>query len=108
PTTASEQAYKTPFSLFQSPLTEADICSDTYVILISNTDSNGPEVDTSDNSARLEALYSALGETPTAAFAGQLGDGIPMQKYETLRAKKKDRQIIGYSTHPYGTKKECA
>ena len=108
PGTASEQAYKTPFSLFQSPLTEEDICSDTYIILISNTDSNGPEVDTSDNSARLEALYNALGETPTAAFAGQLGDGIPMQKYETLRAKKKDRQIIGYSAHYYPNKTSCA
>ena len=32
PYKAREQAYQTPYSVFKSPLTEGDICSDTYVL----------------------------------------------------------------------------
>ena len=57
---ADRVGYADPFTIFESPLGASD--NETYVILISNTDSNGPEIDTEDNSTRLRKLYEQLGE----------------------------------------------
>ena len=108
-TLADATGYQDLYALFDSPLSESDVCSDTYVILISNTDSNGPEVDELDNSARLISLYDELGETPTAALAGQDGEGLPMQRYEAQKEKKNkgDQELIGRSTVSYTNAKAC-
>ena len=99
---ADVEGYQDLYSTFASPLSESDICSETYVILISNTDSNGPERDTAANSGRLSALYEALGETPAAALAGQSGAGIPMQKYQTSKTSEPQLEFIGRSVENYG------
>jgi len=104
---ADAEGYQDPYAVFDSPLSELDICSDTYVILISNTDSNGPEVDTLDNSARLSALYDGLGESPTATLSGGTGSGIPMQAYEQIRNQSGDIAPIGYTQIEYKNAKEC-
>ena len=104
---ADVEGYQDLYSVFESPLSESDICSDTYVILISNTDSNGPEVDTVENSARLSALYDALGESPTATLSGGSGTGIPMQAYEQIRNQSGDIEPIGYTQIEYKNAKEC-
>ena len=113
---ADAEGYQNRYAVFESPLSESDICSDTYVILISNTDSNGPEVDVEENSARLLGLYEGLGEIPAAALAGQSGEGIPMQRYETEKARKQnvEFQLIGRSDEIYyegngkpGNAKDC-
>ena len=112
-TLADKTGYETPYVLFDSPMTESDICSETYVILVSNTDSNGPEGDSVANSDRLASLYEGLGESPSAALAGQSGDGIPMQRYETEKADKNlkppyaEENFIGSTLVDYQNAKQC-
>lgn len=102
-----EDAYANPYVVFESPLTQSDICSDTYVILVSNPDSNGPEVDTGQNSDRLRALYAELGEEPSAALAGEIGIGIPMPEYEEIRNNSEGPEVVGYSALGYRRVSQC-
>ena len=85
PYKAREQAYQTPYSVFKSPLTEGDICSDTYVIFVSNPDSNGPEVDTNANSDALKSLYNDMGETLRHGLAGDAEAGLLMREFEEIK-----------------------
>ena len=107
PVLADRVGYADPFTIFESPLGASDICSETYVILISNTDSNGPEIDTEDNSTRLRTLYEQLGETPSAALSGDSGSGILMQAYEGLRNQATEIEPIGYTQIDYQNAKQC-
>ncbi|MEL0259039.1 MAG: PilC/PilY family type IV pilus protein [Halieaceae bacterium] len=104
---ADATGYEATYSIFDSPLTESDICSDTYVIFISNTDSNGPEVDSAENSARLASLYAELGEVPNKAFAGEAGEGILMQEYELVRNQSEAIEPIGYTQISYKNASQC-
>ena len=104
---ADSTGYETPYVLFDSPMTESDICSETYVILVSNTDSNGPEVDTSVNSDRLRALYSGLGESAPAALSGDSGAGIEMQAFEVITVESEPTEI-GYSDIGYKNTNKCS
>ena len=102
-----EDAYANPYVIFESPLTESDICSDTYVILVSNPDSNGPEIDTTENSDRLRALYAGVGETPSASLAGEAGSGIMMREYEEVSVNSQGTEVIGYSALGYRRTSQC-
>ena len=104
---ADKPAYKEPYLLFDSPMTESDICSDTYVILVSNPDSNGPEVDSSENSDRLRALYSEMGEASSAALAGEAGGGILMPEYQEVRVDSGDTEVVGLSILGYNNVGQC-
>ena len=104
---ADESGYNDPFVLFDSPMTESDICSETYVILISNPDSNGPEVDTTENSDRLRALYTELGSSPSAALAGETGTGILMPEFEEVRIDSEGTEVIGFSALGYRRVSQC-
>lgn len=104
---ADSSGYDDPYVVFDSPMTESDICSETYVILVSNPDSNGPEVDTSENSDRLRALYAELGETPSAALAQEVGTGILMPEYEEVRKNSEGTEIVGYSALGYRRVSQC-
>jgi len=103
---ADPLGYDDPYVLFDSPLTESDICSETYVILVSNTDSNGPEVDTSTNSDRLRALYAGLGESAPAALSGESGAGLEMQAFEVITVESEPTEI-GYSGLGYKNTNKC-
>lgn len=103
---ADSTGYETPYVLFDSPMTESDICSETYVILVSNTDSNGPEVDTSVNSDRLRTLYSGLGESAPAAFSGDSGAGLDMQAFEIIEIESEPTEI-GFSKIGYKNTNQC-
>ena len=81
---ADAGGYTQPYEAFRSPLRESDVCSNTYVILVSNVQPN-PKTDTTSNSQQLRALYSELGETPTYAMAGESGSGMPMPAFETVK-----------------------
>lgn len=105
---ADSSGYDQPYLLFDSPLTESDVCSETYVILVSNPDNNGPEVDTTDNSDRLRALYAGLGETPSAGLAGESGPGILMPEYEEVRVDSEGAEILGYSALGYRRTSQCS
>ena len=104
---ADESGYDDPFVLFDSPMTESDVCSETYVILISNPDSNGPEVDTTENSDRLRALYAQLGSSPSAALAGETGGGILMPEFEEVRIDSEGTEVIGFSALGYRRVSQC-
>ncbi|GAB3454567.1 hypothetical protein GCM10027321_06040 [Massilia terrae] len=53
---ADSAGYTTNYSTFRSPLTSDSTCGKSFVIFIGNTDSNGPEKDTADNTSRLNTL----------------------------------------------------
>ena len=94
---ADQGGYIQPYVLFDSPMAETDICSETYVIWVSNPDSNGPEVDAVSNSDRLRALYAELDEEPSASLAGEVGQGILMPEYEEVRVDAALTEEVGYS-----------
>lgn len=57
PTTLADGAgYTTPFSVFESPLTAANVCAETVIIFITNPNSNGPSRDDGANTTLLESL----------------------------------------------------
>lgn len=105
---ADESGYDQPYVLFDSPMTESDVCSETYVILVSNPDSNGPEVDTTDNSDRLRALHAELGETPSASLSGESGQGLLMPEYEEVRVDAVATEEVGYSGIGYKKVSQCS
>lgn len=109
PTKAREQAYKTPFSVFQSPLTEGDICSDTYVIFVSNPDSNGPEVDTDANSDALKSLYTSMGETLRHGLAGDSDTGLLMREFEEIKGNQNssNSEPLGFSAACFSNSNAC-
>jgi len=109
PTKAREQAYKTPFSVFQSPLTESDVCSETYVIFVSNPDSNGPEVDSDSNSAALRDLYSGIGESSRYGFAGDGTEGLMMREFEEVKDNQSssNSEPLGFSFACFANSNSC-
>ncbi len=109
PTKAREQAYKTPFSLFQSPLTESAVCSETYVIFVSNPDSNGPEVDSDANSDALKYLYSDLGESSRHGFAGDATRGLMMREFEEVKGNQSgsNSEDLGFSLACFANSNTC-
>lgn len=100
---ADEDGYQQPYSVFRSPLTESDICSETYLIWVSNP-SGQPKADKPDNSADLTALYAELGESVAYALAGNgvNGGGMDMRKYGVP-----DAEEIGPSAQCYTDADAC-
>lgn len=101
---------KVGFGQFESPLSAGGICPDNYVIFVTNPDSNGPESDSEDNSAALEALYTRLiGDNPPGALAGAASGGLEMPEYFTTKSNKGDANEVslGYSEVCYADPAEC-
>ena len=100
---ADEDGYQQPYSVFRSPLTESDICSETYLIWVSNP-SGKPQADKPDNSEKLTALYAELGESIPYALAGNgvTSGGMDMRKYGVP-----DAEEIGSSAQCYANADAC-
>ena len=100
---ADEDGYQQPYSVFRSPLTESDICSETYLIWVSNP-SGPPNADAPANSEVLTALYAELGESVAYALAGNgvTGGGMDMRAYDVP-----DAQPIGSSAQCYISADAC-
>jgi len=100
---ADEDGYQQRYSIFQSPLAESDICSETYLIWVSNPNGQ-PKADNSDNSEALTALYSELGESVPHALAGNgvNSGGMDMRKYGVP-----DAEEIGSSAQCYTDAAAC-
>lgn len=109
PTKAREHAYSTPFSVFQSPLIESDICSETYIIFVSNPDSNGPEVDTDANSDALKSLYSGMGESLRHGLAGDTTAGLMMREFEEIKDNQSSSNSdpLGFSLACFANSNAC-
>ena len=100
---ADEDGYQQPYSVFRSPLTESDICSETYLIWVSNP-SGQPKTDDPENSEALTALYSELGESVAYALAGNgvTSGGMDMRAYGVP-----DAEEIGSSAQCYTDADAC-
>ncbi len=72
---ADSAGYDVNYSNFATPLDVAGLCAETYVIFISNPNSNGPRGDSADNSAALSQLYADAG---VASAPNGLSDGGPV------------------------------
>ena len=109
PDKAREAAYKTPFSFFESPLAESDICSDTYVIFVSNPDSNGPEPDSDANSDALKSLYTDMGETLRHGLAGDPSAGLMMREFEEVKGNQSssNSEPLGFSAACFNNSNAC-
>jgi len=105
-----DAGYSTLYSEFDSPLEEGDLCSETYVIFVSNPDSNGPETDTETNSQALTALYADLGEAPPGALAGASSGGLSMPEYEEVNVNtgSSNDVSLGYSSQCYLGSSACS
>ena len=112
---ADLSGYVEPYALFASPLSESDVCSETYVILVSNPQERGPTKDEEPssvaeedkNSNRLRALYAELGEALSASLAGETGQPILMPVYEEVRVEEVATEEVGYSALGYTSVKQC-
>ena len=93
---ADAQGYATNYSRFLSPLSSADLCADTYVVFITNPQSNGPTADDGADSNALRALVESAGGV-VDRLAGQGGTvgPIPIPKF-TLNRTSEDVNL-GYS-----------
>lgn len=97
---AAQAAYSTPYSVFRSPLTSDSMCSNTYIIFVSNPQQSGPTGDSAGNSEALRALYAEVGASPDA-LAGSSG-GAPLPIPEFSRVDTEQPPIaLGYSQQCY-------
>lgn len=102
---ADADAYRTTYSRFESPLSQADICVDTYIIFIGNTGSSGPTTDSTSNSNALAALVNAAGGTPDRMAGASSGSPIPIPKFDVNTTTEIEQ--LGYSTNCYGNRNQC-
>ena len=103
---ADPLGYTTPYSVFDTPLAESSSCGKTYIVLVSNPDSNGPQPDGSANSNRLATLLAGVGAAPAAALAGESGIGLLMPEYEEVVIQQ-EPEAIGYSSQGYSSVGQC-
>lgn len=105
---ADDDGYQQPYSVFQSPLTGSDICSETYLIWVSNP-SGAPKQDDAENSNALTALYSDLGESVAHALAGPGVNegGMEMRAYEPEGGSEGQQVELDYSAQCYADKHAC-
>lgn len=81
---ADAEAYQEQWNLFRSPIEQADVCADTYLVWIGNNRQGGDYSDTSDNSDALKALYTERGLDIPYALAGDGGDPLPVPEFTTV------------------------
>ncbi len=95
--------YSAQYTNFASPLEEGDVCSETYIIFISNPQSSGLTADDTDNSDALTALYAALGQSPPGALAGASSGGLDVPEYENTQVNQGSSNDVslGYSAQCY-------
>ena len=78
-TISDPAAYDSEYDNFNSPLTDADACADTYLIFVGNPNSSGPREDDSTNSGVLTQLYADLGLQGVGPDGlSDLGDAPPL------------------------------
>jgi type IV pilus assembly protein PilY1 len=99
PTKADPGGYSSLYGRFASPLTNENMCSNTYLIFIGNPNERGPIADSSDNSAALRALYAALDDSP--ARLAQESSGTPLPLPSATSTKTQVIEELGYSTACY-------
>ena len=77
-------AYRSNYSVFESPLSQSDLCTDTYLIFIGNPADRGPLPDSLLNSNALTALIENAGGTPDRMAQISTGTPIPIPKFDEV------------------------
>jgi hypothetical protein len=103
---ADPSAYSSQWAQFSAPLTQDDICSQTYVIFIGNPNASGPANDDLENSNRLSQLYSSAGETPAKLAGTSTGDTLLMQRFSETKQGGSEIEV-GYTKQCYAKVKDC-
>jgi outer membrane protein assembly factor BamB len=80
---ADETGYVDPFGVFQSPLTQENICSDVNIVFLTNPSASGPANDGTENSNALRALYAEFGDVPAALAGSGSGQPLPLPDFDT-------------------------
>ena len=104
---ADADAYSTTYTTFRSPLTEADVCAETYVIFVSNPTGSFPKTDAiggdHPSSDALSTLYADLGLSVPNGLSGDGTAGLMMPEYElaTTAGGSSNDISLGYSEQCY-------
>jgi type IV pilus assembly protein PilY1 len=101
---ADPDGYATAFTTFRSPLTTADICTDTYLVFIGNPQSNGPSTDDSANSESLARLVTDAGGTPDG-LAPKGSAPIPIPRF--VLDQRTEQTELGYTSVCYKKESDC-
>ncbi|WP_300971235.1 hypothetical protein [Thiocapsa sp.] len=102
---ADASGYQTSYSRFSSPLTTADLCTDTYLVFIGNPQSSGPSTDDSSNSNALSALVTAAGGTADRLAGSGSGTPLPIPKFTLNR--QTEVESLGLSKDCYNNQNSC-
>lgn len=103
-TLADESGYQTTYSRFGSPLTSANVCSDTYLVLVTNPQSNGPTTDDSSNSTALASLVTSVGGTYDKLAGQSAGTPLPLPLFVE---NKTSESFSAYSEACYKNETDC-
>lgn len=104
PSLADPTGYSTNYSVFNSPLSTADLCADTYLIFIGNPQSNGPSTDDSANSTTLSGLVTVAGATPDG-LAPNGSSPIPIPRF--VLDQRTEVMPLGFSTDCHKKQSDC-
>jgi type IV pilus assembly protein PilY1 len=104
---ADADGYQTAYSRFESPLTELDLCADTYMVFISNPNSNGPAEDESGNSDILRGLIEDAGGTADQLAEDSSGTPIPIPKFNIKLNTEVAELPLGLSAACYNNVLTC-
>lgn len=103
---ADEDAYTAFYNTFESPLDDAAICADTYLIWVGNPNQNGPARDDLANSTNLRRLYLDAGGIPAALAGDASGEGLQMPEYAGQRGGA-TTESKGYTPYCFRRRQEC-
>lgn len=97
---ADAGGYSSQYGVFRSPLTSNSMCSNTYVIFISNPQNSGPTEDSVTNSNALRALYAEVGGNPDALAGSTGGTPLPIPEF-TRTDVTEPSTALGFSSQCY-------
>ena len=100
-TLADENAYTTPYSVFESPIVDASgACAGTYLIFIGNNVLGTVPPDDAANTAALKAAWTAAGAPADEwdALYGDSGAPLRMPEFEAYQETLPDTVIEAYCT----------
>nr|WP_298144334.1 PilC/PilY family type IV pilus protein [uncultured Pseudomonas sp.] len=98
---ADPDGYSTQYSLFRSPLSSDNICTNLNVIFVGNPNNSGPSTDSADNSAFLADLYAGVEDTADKLAGQASGSPLPIPLLTTVI--NTDTEVLGASAQCYQT-----
>ncbi len=100
---ADADGYATQYSLFSSPLSSDNVCSNINIIFVGNPNNSGPSTDSADNSTFLTSLYAELEDAPDKLATVATGTALPIPLFNTVN--NTTTTDLGFSAACYATNK---